>query len=118
MLWSARTVVEKIKTDQRSHALEMLCLAIFWRGSDEYRLVDRALWPPLKKSFESNFGANWHPKPTNARMVRLMYYNSGQSICIIRQVLLRASSLTLEQTGSRSRRMRAWCGQSDCTPTD
>jgi len=69
MLWSARTVVEKIKTDQRSHALEMLCLAFFWRGSDEYRLLDHALWPPLKQSFESNFGANWHPKPTNARMV-------------------------------------------------
>ena len=69
MLWSARTVVEKVKTDQRSHSLEMLCLAIFWRGSPEYRLVGLDLWPPLKKSFESNFGGSWHPKPINARVV-------------------------------------------------
>lgn len=31
----------------------------------------------MKESFESNFGASWHPKPTNARMVwqhcRLVY---------------------------------------------
>ena len=34
-LWAARTVVEKVKTDQRSRSLEVLCLAFFWRGADE-----------------------------------------------------------------------------------
>mmetsp|Transcript_668 Transcript_668/g.2187 ORF Transcript_668/g.2187 Transcript_668/m.2187 type:complete len:212 (+) Transcript_668:191-826(+) len=35
LLWSARTVTEKVKTDQRSRSLEVLCLAFFWRGADE-----------------------------------------------------------------------------------
>jgi len=28
-------VTEKVKTDQRSRSLEVLCLAFFWRGADE-----------------------------------------------------------------------------------
>ena len=33
LLWAARTITEKVKTDQRSHALELLCLGIFGRGA-------------------------------------------------------------------------------------
>ena len=73
-LWSARTVVEKVKTDQRSRALEMLCLGLFHRDAAMYPLViangiEGKRWP-LKKGFEKNFGVDaWHPKPTNARMI-------------------------------------------------
>jgi len=73
-LWSSRTVVEKVKTDQRSRALEMLCLGFFNRDASMYPLVvahglDGTRWP-LKKGFEANFGVDtWHPKPTNARMI-------------------------------------------------
>ena len=38
-LWSARTVVEKIKTDQRSRALELLCLGVFHRDAKLFALV-------------------------------------------------------------------------------
>ena len=73
-LWSARTVVEKVKTDQRSRALELLCLGFFNRDAAMYPLVvakglNDQRWP-LKKGFEANFGVEvWHPKPTNARMI-------------------------------------------------
>ena len=75
-LWSARTVVEKVKTDQRSRALELLCLGFFGRGAAFYSLAtardlydDRVSFT-LKAGFEKNFGVDaWHPKPTNARMI-------------------------------------------------
>ena len=73
-LWAARTVVEKVKTDQRSRALELLCLGFFHRDAAMYPLViangiEGKRWP-LKKGFEKNFGVDaWHPKPTNARMI-------------------------------------------------
>ena len=76
LLWSARTVVEKVKTDQRSRALELLCLGFFGRGSHLYPLVTAEdLYVPdkrftLKSGFETNFGVDaWKPKPTNARMI-------------------------------------------------
>ena len=37
LLWAARTVTEKVKTDQRSRALEVLCVGVFGRGA--------AAWP-------------------------------------------------------------------------
>ena len=42
-LWSARTVVEKVKTDQRARALELLCLGFFLRSSPLYPLVTATL---------------------------------------------------------------------------
>ena len=39
LLWSARTVVEKVKTDQRSRSLELLCLGFFHRDAALYPLV-------------------------------------------------------------------------------
>ena len=39
LLWAARTVTEKIKTDQRSRALELLCLGIFGRGAALFPLI-------------------------------------------------------------------------------
>ena len=33
LLWAARTLTERVHTGQRSHALEILCLGIFGRGS-------------------------------------------------------------------------------------
>jgi len=67
MLWSARTVVEKIKTDQRSRALELLCLGCFHRDASLYPAVTDS---SLRRGFEKNFGVDsWHPKPTNARMI-------------------------------------------------
>lgn len=75
-LWSARTVVEKVKTDQRSRAIEMLCLGFFSRSSSLYPLVtavdayDEETRFTLKGGFEKNFGVDvWSPKPTNARMI-------------------------------------------------
>ena len=75
-LWSARTVVEKVKTDQRARALELLCLGFFLRSSALYPLVtatdiyDEDVRFTLKSGFEKNFGTeNWSPKPTNARMI-------------------------------------------------
>ena len=69
-LWSARTVAEKIKTDQRSRALEILCLGFFGRGGALYPVVGRPHEAPLKAGFETSFGIDtWHPKPTNARMI-------------------------------------------------
>jgi hypothetical protein len=75
-LWSARTVVEKVKTDQRSRALELLCLGFFARDAAMFPLVqggpgslDGERWS-LKRGFEANFGVDvWKPKPTNARMI-------------------------------------------------
>ena len=61
-LWSARTVVEKVKTDQRSRALELLCIGFFGRGSQLYPLVVNRAWP-LKSGFEANFGVgSWSPR--------------------------------------------------------
>ena len=66
-LWSARTIVEKVKTDQRSRSLELLCIAAFGRDSLLYPLVATR---PLRTTFEMSFNQDtWHPKPTNARMV-------------------------------------------------
>ena len=64
----------QVKTDQRSRALELLCLGVFARDAAMYPLVvvdgvGGKSWP-LKKGFEKNFGVDtWHPKPTNARMI-------------------------------------------------
>ena len=33
LLWAARTVTEKVQTDQRSRALELLCIGIYGRGA-------------------------------------------------------------------------------------
>ena len=69
-LWSARTVVEKVKTDQRSRATELLCLAFFGRSSPLFTVVAMPKPFTLKAGFEANFGVDiWHPKPTNARMI-------------------------------------------------
>lgn len=43
MLWATRTVVEKIRTDQRSRALEMICLGVFHRSSTLHPLVAGAI---------------------------------------------------------------------------
>ena len=51
-LWCTRTVVEKVKTDQRSRALELLCLGYFQRGG--------ALWPLVTNS-------DWRLKAGSAR---------------------------------------------------
>ena len=70
-MWAARTLVEKVKTDQRSRALELLCLGVYYRGSALFGLVShgRSAWT-LRAGFEDNFGGDaWHPKPTNARMI-------------------------------------------------
>jgi len=68
-LWSTRTVVEKVKTDQRSRSLELLCLGFFQRGGALWPLVTTSDWR-LKAGFEKNFGVDaWHPKPPNARMI-------------------------------------------------
>lgn len=69
-LWSVRTVIEKVKTDQRSRATELLCLAFFGRSSPLFGVV--ALPKPFtfQEGFEKNYGIDvWHPKPTNARMI-------------------------------------------------
>jgi len=70
LTWATRTVVEKIRTDQRSRALEMLCLGVFHRSAKLSPLVtgDDARWR-LRRGFETNFGEAWVPKPANARMV-------------------------------------------------
>lgn len=88
-LWSARTVVEKIKTDQRSRALELLCLGVFHRDAKLFALVSGGggggggggrvpgqegdhprTKLTIRKGFERHFGVDvWHPKPTNARMI-------------------------------------------------
>ena len=39
LLWAARTVTERVKTDQRSRALEVLCLGIFGRGAALFPLL-------------------------------------------------------------------------------
>ena len=39
LLWAARTVTEKVKTDQRSRALELLCLGFFGRGAALFPLI-------------------------------------------------------------------------------
>ena len=39
MLWSARTLTEKVKTDHRSKALELLCVGIFGRGAALFPLI-------------------------------------------------------------------------------
>lgn len=85
MLWSARTVVEKVKTDQRSRALELLCLGFYERDASLFELIDPSAahvafradgdsvvlrGRMLRADFDRNFGVErWHPKPTNARMV-------------------------------------------------
>uniref|UniRef100_A0A7S4EV14 Uncharacterized protein n=2 Tax=Chrysotila carterae TaxID=13221 RepID=A0A7S4EV14_CHRCT len=71
MLWAARTVVEKVKTDQRTRAIELLCLVLYFRGARAYHLVGgQEKRFRLRGGFEKNFGLDsWHPKPTNARMV-------------------------------------------------
>ena len=75
-LWASRTVAEKVKTDQRSPALELLCLGFFYRDAALYPLVtaadafDERVRFSLKAGFERNFGVDvWYPKPTNARMI-------------------------------------------------
>ena len=74
LLWAARTVVEKVKSDQRTRAIELLALGVFDRRASLYELVGGgdAPWSatPLRVGFERNFGVDaWHPKPTNSRMV-------------------------------------------------
>ncbi len=79
-LWSARTLVEKVKTDQRSRALEILCLGAYSRSSPLYPHVLAPANQPkaarrareqqfMSRCFETSFGSDWHPKPTNARLI-------------------------------------------------
>ena len=47
LLWAARTVAEKVKTDQRTKCLELLCLGFYGRDSRLFALaVDDATAPP------------------------------------------------------------------------
>ena len=39
LLWAARTVTEKVKTDQRSRALELLCVGVFGRRASLFPLI-------------------------------------------------------------------------------
>lgn len=78
-LWSARTVVEKVKTDQRSRAIELLCLGFYSRDAAMYPLIvvedeEGERWP-LKSGFEANFGVEvrrnrahptWPPFPSDS----------------------------------------------------
>jgi hypothetical protein len=60
----------QVKTDQRTRALELLCLGVYSRDAALYPLVTGAAPWSLKRGFEANYGVDvWHPKPTNARMI-------------------------------------------------
>eukprot|EP00966_Prymnesium_polylepis_P003095 70966-Prymnesium_polylepis.1 len=57
MLWAARIVTEKVKTDQRSRALELLCLGIYGRGAALSFLIERdGNW--LRESFARQYSGD------------------------------------------------------------
>ena len=63
--------MEKVKTDQRSRSLELLCLAFFARDSRLFELIGTQCRHGLvKEAFEEGFGVDvWTPKPPNAKLV-------------------------------------------------
>lgn len=77
MLWAARIVVEKVKTDQRSRCLELLCLGFYGRDARLRALIgsrDPCAEPPchglVRDAFETGFGVEqWTPQPDNAKLV-------------------------------------------------
>lgn len=55
LLWAAKVVVEKVKTDQRSAALELLCLGVFWPDAALQSLTsaNSPKWPSFRHGFDS-----------------------------------------------------------------
>jgi hypothetical protein len=57
LLWAARVVTERVKTDQRSSALELLCLGFYGRGAALFSLIAREeCW--LRESFARQYSGD------------------------------------------------------------